>query len=126
MKNTVEIEGVVKWEPKSFPPREEGHRLIVVFAVEFTGKNDRKSVFHIKAFGSTAEKLNEENLSQGDQLLVKGMLNEGKWKDKDDNWHTQIEVWANQIEFIERVGGDTGGEFAAAPAGGADDDDIPF
>ena len=122
-KNTVEIQGVVKWEPKLFPPREDGQKPIMVFALEYAGKNNRTSVFHFKAYGDLAETLDTEQLAQGDTVLVAGMLNEAKWKDKKtDEWVNRIEVWANKVEFVERVGG---GEFA--PVGdGAADDDIPF
>lgn len=122
-KNTVEIQGVVKWEPKLFPPREEGQKPIMVFALEYAGKNNRTSVFHFKAYGDLAETLDTEQIAQGDTVLVTGMLNEAKWKDKKtDEWVNRIEVWANKVEFVERVGG---GEFVPV-GGGAEDDDLPF
>lgn len=120
-KNHVEIAGVVKWEPKMFPPREEGQKPIMVFALEYAGKNNRHSVFHFKAYGDLASTLESEQLSQGDTILVTGMLNEAKWKDKQtDEWINRIEVWANKVDFVERVSG--------APSGSGGDayEDVPF
>jgi len=125
-KNSVEIEGTVKWEPKIFPPQQEGQKPIMVFAVEYEGKGDRKSVFHMKVYGSLVETLDTENLSQGDTVVVNGLLNEARWKDKQtDEWVNRIEVWANKVEFVGRVADGGGEEFATAGAG-ASDDDIPF
>lgn len=124
--NKVEIEGVVKWEPKFFEPREEGQKLIGVFAVEWVRpKSDNKrSVFHVKSFGDLATKLKDEKLAEGDTVLIKGSLNESKWKDKQtDEWKNRIELWPLSVEFVER--GDGGSDFAAA-APTADDEDIPF
>lgn len=122
-KNSVEIEGAVKWAPKVFPPREEGQKPIMVFALEYAGKNDKKSVFHFKAYGDLAEALEGDNLSQGDTVLVYGTLNEAKWKDKKtDEWVNRIEVWANKVEFVDRI---NTGDFVAAGVA-EDDDSIPF
>lgn len=126
--NKVEIEGVVKWEPRVFEPQNSDQKWIFVFAIEWVRpKSDNKrSVFHIKAFGDVAEKLRDENLSVGDTVLVSGSLNESKWKDKKtDEWRNQIETWATKVEIKERIGGDDSGEFAAVGADAADDD-IPF
>jgi single-stranded DNA-binding protein len=124
-KNTVELQGVVKWEPKIFPPMQDGQKPIMVFALEYAGKNDRKSVFHFKAYGDLVETLDTERLSQGDTILVSGMLNEAKWIDKTtEKWVNRIEVWANKVEFVERIAGVDTSDFVAAGAG--DMDDIPF
>lgn len=128
-KNSVEIEGTVKWEPRVFEPREEGQKVIMSFAIEWERpKTDKKSVFHVKAFGDLAEKLRDEKLDEGDEVTVTGSLNESKWKDKKtDEWRNQIETWATKVEIGERAGGgsdDGDGDFA--PASDAEDDDIPF
>lgn len=123
--NKVEIEGIVKWEPKFFEPREEGQKTIGVFAIEWVRpKSDKKSVFHVKAFGDLANKLKDEKLAEGDKVLVKGSLNESKWKDKQtDEWKNRIELWPLSVDFIER--GDGGGDFGDTGSSSADDD-IPF
>lgn len=125
--NKVELQGVVKWSPNFFEPREEGQKMIAVFAIEWVRpKSDKKSVFHIKGFGDLAEKLKSDNLSEGDTVRVEGSLNESKWKDKKtDEWKNRIEVWPLKVEFIERGDGD--GDFGDSGASAtADDDDIPF
>lgn len=128
-KNHVEIEGQVKWEPKVFAPREQGQKPITVFAIELrSSKSPSTSVFHCKAYGDVSEALGQENLSQGDTVLVTGRLNESKWKDKrTDEWMNRIEIWANQVDFVERVGDgqSAAGEFVAVSTPPADDD-IPF
>ncbi len=124
--NKVELQGTVKWEPKIFPPQQDGQKPIMVFALEYAGKNDRKSVFHFKAYGDLVETLDTEGLAQGDTVLVNGILNEAKWKDKKtDEWVNRIEVWANKVEFVERVAGVDTSDFAPVN-GDAADDDIPF
>lgn len=127
MKNEATVEGYVKWEPRVFEPREDGQKLIMVFAIEQTRpKSDKKSVFRVKAFGDLAQKLKDDNLDIGDRVIVEGSLNENKWKDKQtDQWKDQIEIWPLKVEFVERASGDTGDDFGA-PAAGAEDDDIPF
>lgn len=106
MKNRVEVEGYVKWEPNVFPPRNEEQKPILVFAVEHQKpKSQRTSVFHIKAYGDLVDTLTNENLSQGDKVVVTGSLNEAKWKDKrTDEWKNRIEIWATGVEFTERGG----------------------
>jgi single-stranded DNA-binding protein len=128
MTNKVEIEGTVKWEPRVFEPREEGQKVIVSFAIEWERpKTDKKSVFHVKAFGDLAEKLKDDNLGEGDVVTVTGSLNESKWKDKKtDEWRNQIETWATKVEIGERAGGDDGGDFGGGDEPAAEDDDIPF
>ena len=124
--NEVKIGGVVKWDPRVFEPRESGQKTIVVFAVEWERpKSDgKKSVFHVKAFGDLADKLKGEKLAQGDTVVVRGSLNESKWKDKKtDEWRNQIEVWPLAVEFLQR--GDGGGDFAA-PSASSNDDEFPF
>lgn len=126
--NKSEVSGTVKWEPRVFAPREEGQKTIVSFAIEWQRpKSEKKSVFHIKAFGDLAEKLVEDSLSQGDSIVAEGSLNETNWKDKKtDEWKTQIEVWANKVEFIDRAnGGDFGGT-DAGKSGYEEDADLPF
>jgi single-stranded DNA-binding protein len=120
-KNEVSLEGILKWEPKKFDPKQDGQKPIMVFALEQTQENtDRRSLFHCKAYGDLAGTLAQENLSQGDRILVEGRLNESKWKDKQtDEWKSRIEVWARKVEFVDRVA-------AGVAAGGDDFDDIPF
>lgn len=132
--NKVEIEGIVKWEPRVFEPQEEGHKTITVFAIEWVRpKSDNKrSVFHVKTFGKLAEKLKAEKISQGDTVLLKGSINESKWKDKQtDEWRNQIEIWPLSVEFKERVEGtpeDEEDTSTFTPSGNdeEDADDIPF
>lgn len=119
--NSVEISGVVKWDPNVFPPRSDDQKAILVFAIEFTNaKSNRTSVFHAKAYGDLAETLQAENLSQGDGVIVSGSLNEAKWKDKrTDEWKSRVEIWARTVTFTDRTAASVG-------AGSISDDDIPF
>lgn len=129
MKNTVEIQGTVKWEPRIFEPQNSDQKVIVSAAIEWVRpKTDNKrSVFHVKAFGELAEKLKSEKLDQGDVITVSGSLNESKWKDKKtDDWKNQIEIWATKVEIDERAGGGDVPDFEPSGPASADDDDIPF
>ena len=125
--NRAEVEGIVKWEPRVFEPREDGQKLIMVFAIEQPkGKTDKKQVFRCKVFGDTAEKLKDERLDIGDRVRVEGILNENKWKDKQtDEWKDQIEIWPSKVEFVERADGGGDGDFGGGSSD-AEDDDIPF
>lgn len=120
--NKVEISGTVKWDPNVFPPRNDEQKPILVFAVEHhKPKSQRTSVFHVKAYGDLVDTLTAENLAQGDKVVVTGSLNEAKWKDKQtDEWKNRIEIWAFNVEFVERAGApDLAGVAASF-------DDIPF
>lgn len=122
-KNHVEIEGVVKWEPRVFHPRENGQHPIIMLALEYIDKNERRSVFTCKAFGELAQSLFDEQVDIGDTISVAGYLNEAKWKDKKtDQWVNRVEIISNRIEFISRANaGEFGNDFNSS-----DDDDIPF
>lgn len=129
--NKVEVSGIVKWEPRIFEPREEGQKCITIFAIEWVRpKSDNKrSVFHCKAFGQLAEKLRDERLAQGDTVLVSGSLNESNWKDKKtDEWKNQIEIWPLKVEFMDRAEGGTAPDTSdfVPVSGVAEDEDIPF
>ncbi len=130
MTNKTEIEGMVKWAPKFFEPKEEGQKIISSFAIEWERPKSggKKSVFHVKAFGDLAEKLRDENLDEGDTVTIAGSLNESKWKDKKtDEWRNQIEVWANKVEIGERAGGPEPDTSDFVPVGGVEaEEDIPF
>lgn len=128
--NKIEIGGTIKWEPRTFEAQEEGQKTIVVFAIEWERpKSGKKSVFNIKAFGDLADELKKEGVSQGDVVSIVGSLNETNWKDKKtDEWKKQIEVWANKVEFVERISGSKPDTSDFVPVGSATeaDDDIPF
>lgn len=127
MVNKVEIQGTVKWEPRIFEPQNSDQKVIVSAAIEWVRpKTDNKrSVFHIKAFGDLAEKLRDEKISEGDVITVTGSLNESKWKDKKtDEWKNQIEIWATKVEIDARNDSEGGDDFGGPAT--ADEDDIPF
>ena len=107
--NNVEISGIVKWDPNVFPPKSEDQKPIMVFAVEFKReKSNRSSVFHVKSYGDMTQTLQSKGLTQGDQVVVTGSLNEAKWKDRNtDEWKSRVEVWAHNVDFVSRAGNDT-------------------
>jgi single-stranded DNA-binding protein len=107
--NNVEISGIVKWDPNVFPPKSEDQKPIMVFAVEFKReKSNRSSVFHVKSYGDLTQTLQSKGLTQGDQVVVTGSLNEAKWKDRNtDEWKSRVEVWAHNVDFVSRAGNDT-------------------
>jgi len=52
--------------------------------------------------------LQSKGLTQGDQVVVTGSLNEAKWKDRNtDEWKSRVEVWAHNVDFVSRAGNDT-------------------
>ena len=125
MENKVTIEGVVKWEPRIFEAKSAEQSDIASVALEHTHqKSDKTSVFTVKQFdngdGSLADKIREGEITEGTQLKVTGFLRESNWKNQQDEWVSQVQVFAFQFEIT----GSVEGEPVAAAV--ADDDDIPF
>jgi hypothetical protein len=125
VENKVTIEGVVKWEPRIFEAKSAEQSDIASVALEHTHqKSDKTSVFTVKQFdngdGSLASKIRDGEIIEGTQLKATGYLRESNWKNQQDEWVSQVQVFAFEFE----VTGDLSEEPAAV--GASDDDDIPF
>jgi single-strand DNA-binding protein len=101
---------------------------------------DHTEWFRVKTFGKTAENAGQY-LQKGRQVYVEGRIEQSKYKDKDGNERTSVDVIANQLVFLGQGGGAGAGPRPAAsgngpgapsdgpPAGdggGFIDDDLPF
>jgi single-strand DNA-binding protein len=65
------------------------------------------------AWGPLGERV-EQYLSKGRRVLVQGSLRSSSWDDKDTGQkRSKIEVWANDVTFLDGRGGD-GGEGAGS------------
>lgn len=90
--------------------------------------------FRVKCFGKQAENAGQY-LAKGKQVYVEGRLEQSKYKDKEGNERTSVDVIANTIQFLGGAGdarrapaaGDTPNPNPAEkPADGFVDDDLPF
>ena len=99
-------------------------------------KQERTEWHRIVAWGRLAEICNEY-LRKGKQVYLEGRLQTREWEDKDGNKKYTTEIVAREMQMLGRAGdapmaapsGDAPEEGVAqaqAPAGGADDDDLPF
>ena len=92
---------------------------------------DHTEWFRVKSFGKQAENAGQY-LQKGKQVYVEGRLEQSKYKDKEGQERTSVDVIANTIQFLgggggggARKDGAPAGERAARPAGGGGGDDAP-
>jgi len=96
--------------------------------------------FNIVMFGDRAERVSQF-ITKGKSLYIEGRLQTRNWDDDQGVKHYRTEVIANQIEFLDRreggSGGNGGGDAWGEPAGSRssygggrggdiDPDDLPF
>ena len=100
------------------------------------GKREERTEWHrIVAFGRLAE-ICGQYLKKGKQVYIEGRIRTRDWEDQSGNKRYTTEITATQMVMLGRAG-DTGfvpGEEPQesppddiqAPAGGGEDDDLPF
>lgn len=84
---------------------------------------DRTEWVRVTVFGKTAESA-AQYLQKGRQVYAEGRLQTQEWTDKEGVKRWSTEVVCNRLLFL--VGGEKGGQKAAAPAPHVPDDQIPF
>lgn len=101
------------------------------------GEREERTEWHrVVAFGKLAE-ICEKYLKKGKQVYVEGRLQTRQWEDQQGQKRYMTEIVAQNMQMLGRVG-ETGGDFPSqdysnnepapqgAPAGGTEDDDLPF
>ena len=102
---------------------------------------EKPNYFDVTVWGAQGENC-AQYLSKGRPVAVDGRLDWREWQDQQGNKRQSIDIIADSVQFLgSRDGGENGGRFtpksdvpadtgdfqqAAAPAGSAADDDIPF
>ena len=97
--------------------------------------SDHTEWHRVTLFGKTADNA-ARFLSKGSQVYIEGKLRTSKWQDKDGNDRHTTEVVCDNMRFLAKKDGDTGGYGGGAPKGdtgkgggggySGSDDDIPF
>jgi single-strand DNA-binding protein len=110
-----------------------------------SGEKQSRTEWHrVKLFGKLAE-IAGEYLKKGRQVYIEGSLRTDKYTDKDGVERYSTDIIANEMQMLGGNQGEGGqsqrpqrqdcqprqsptrdASFADAPAGGFDDDDIPF
>lgn len=67
----------------------------------------------------------QRRLHKGAKVAVDGSLRYSSWEAKDGKRRSRVEVFAQEIEFMQGDGGE-GGQERQRPAADAYDDDMPF
>lgn len=67
----------------------------------------------------------QRRLHKGAKVAVDGSLRYSSWETRDGKRRSRVEVFAQEIEFMQGDGGE-GGQERQRPAADAYDDDMPF
>jgi single-strand DNA-binding protein len=100
---------------------------------------DKPNYFDVTVWGAQGENC-AQYLSKGRPVAVDGRLEWREWDDKEGNKRQAVDIIADSVQFLgSREGTENGGrftpqtdvpadtgDFASAPAGSHQDDDIPF
>ena len=102
---------------------------------------DKPNYFDVTVWGAQGENC-ARYLSKGRPVAIDGRLEWREWETQDGAKRQSVEIVADSVQFLggrdESGGGQSNGftprsdipvdtgDFVAAPAGGASDDDIPF
>ena len=100
---------------------------------------DKPNYFDVTVWGAQGENC-AQYLSRGRPVAVDGRLEWREWDDQNGNKRQAVDIIADSVQFLgSREGNENGGRFtpqadvpadtsdyAAAPAGSSQDDDIPF
>lgn len=94
-----------------------------------TGDTQREEVewFHVVAYEQLAEVTNQY-LTKGAKVYVEGRLQTRSWEDQEGQKHSQTEVVAQQVLFLDparRQPGQVASEAGEAPASSIEED-LPF
>ncbi len=103
-----------------------------------TGEKREQTEWHnVVAWRGLAE-ITEKYLHKGSKVYVEGKLRTRQWQDKDGNTRYTVEIVADEMTMLDR-GPSEGGSSAqhapsekrssepvSAPAGGEEEDDLPF
>jgi single-strand DNA-binding protein len=101
---------------------------------EKRGGQESTAWYRISAFGKLAEVCGQ-HLGKGQQVYVRGRLQQRTYKDKDGAEKLSVEVVADSVQFLggkgeraaPRAGGEAGGPGTQATGGGGFiDEDLPF
>lgn len=87
---------------------------------DFKGQNGEKETdfIDVVAWRNTAEFVSK-HFTKGRMAVVEGRLQTRKWKDRDGNNRTTVEVIADNVYFGDSKKESTGGGYAPAPSYGA-------
>jgi len=93
---------------------------------------EEASFFNVVAWGRQAETANEY-LRKGKPVLVEGRLRSSSWETPDGQKRSKVEIVAQRIQFLDRVGAGARSEDTLAEVADADlqalgdnIDDVPF
>ena len=104
---------------------------------------DKPNFFDVTVWGAQGENC-AQYLAKGRPVAIDGRLEWREWEDKQGNKRQSIDIIADSVQFLgsRDGGGENGGsgarftpqsdvpadtaDFATAPAGSTQDDDIPF
>jgi single-strand DNA-binding protein len=100
---------------------------------------DKPNYFDVTVWGAQGENC-AQYLSKGRPVAVDGRLEWREWDDQSGNKRQAVDIIADSVQFLgSREGNENGGrftpqtdvpadtgDFASAPAGSQQDDDIPF
>jgi single-strand DNA-binding protein len=100
---------------------------------------DKPNYFDVTVWGAQGENC-AQYLAKGRPVAIDGRLNWREWQDQQGNKRQSVDIIADSVQFLgSREGGENGGrftpqsdvpadtaDFASAPAGSTQDDDIPF
>jgi single-strand DNA-binding protein len=130
--NKLIIMGRVGRDPESrYTPAGKHVCNFSVAVNEKRGGQESTAWYRISAFGKLAEVCGQ-HLGKGQQVYVRGRLQQRTYKDKDGAEKLSVEVVADSVQFLggraaPRAGGEAGGPGTQATGGGGFiDDDLPF
>jgi single-strand DNA-binding protein len=100
---------------------------------------DKPNYFDVTVWGAQGENC-AQYLAKGRPVAVDGRLNWREWQDQQGNKRQSVDIIADSVQFLgSRESGENGGrftpqsdvpadtaDFASAPAGSTQEDDIPF
>jgi len=82
-------------------------------------KNEEVDFFDVSAWRDLGERV-ANYVKKGDPVLVEGRLQYRTWEAQDGTKRSKVDVVADNVQFLGRGGGDSGGE-----RGGRTADDVP-
>ncbi len=89
-------------------------------------KQERTEWHRIVVWGKQGENCGQY-LAKGRTVYIEGRIQTRKWKDKEDNERTTVEINANNVTFLGGGGGDGNGQRDSnKDSAPADDGGVPF
>ena len=85
---------------------------------------DETEWFNAVSFGQTAENVNKY-LKKGSQVFIEGRIKTRRY-DKDGQTHYITELYADNVQFLDRKSADSGSRASTQNSQPSEMDDIPF